>query len=120
MENQLPLIEMLHLDRAVESTAQRAARKHAGVLQMPHAIAVQALLNGPTALAHLVNLERATNGEVLVDALRQFGLQLPVHSIPMFAANWEIIMLDVCMLTAADVRRIHRALKKAGGRKCVN
>jgi hypothetical protein len=73
------------------------------------------LLQGPTPLAQLVSLEEATDGLAIIDTLRQFGLQLPVRRVQCFDANYDIFVCDVCALTAADVRRIHRMLKKAEG-----
>jgi hypothetical protein len=111
--SQLPLIALLSLNEEVESTHFRPSRKHPDVTLLPHLNAIQALLQGPTPLAQLVRLEEATDGPRLIDTLRQFGLQLPVHRVPICDTNYEVTFCDVCTLTAADVRRIHRALKKA-------
>lgn len=112
---QLPLLTLLSVDDVIQSTPSRPARKHADVSDLPHLSAVQALLQGPVPLAHLVRLEVTTDGPALVDALRQFGLQLPVHQVPVLDANYDVRLIDVCALTIADVRRVNRALKKVGG-----
>lgn len=109
---QLSLIPLLNLNKEIEPTPRRTSRKHPGVTELPYLKAIQALLQGPTPLAQLIHLDDATDGAVLIEALRQGGLQLPVRRVPIFDANDEVILCDVCILTAADVRRIHRALKK--------
>lgn len=112
---QLPLIAPLGLTEAVEPPLSRPARKHPDIVLLAHRNAIQALLQGPTPLAQLVTLEKATDGLALIDILRQSGLQLVVRRVPIFDANYDIIFCEVCALTAADVRRIHRVLKKAEG-----
>lgn len=113
--SQLPLIALLGLTEPGEPPPLRPARKHTGSTMLPHPTAVQTLLQGPAPLAQLVRLEGATGGPALIDALRQFGLQIPVLAVPTFDSNYDVILCDVCTLTAADIRRIHRALKKAEG-----
>jgi hypothetical protein len=114
--HQLPLISQLNLEDQVEQApSRRAVRKLASVSDVPYVNAVQALLQGPVPLAHLVRLEAAINGVALVDALREFGLQLPIYQVPMVDINHEVLMVEVCVLSAADVRHIHRVIKKLGG-----
>lgn len=109
---QLPLIALLGLTEAVEPPAARPPRKRPDVVLLAHRNAIQALLQGPTPLAQLGTLEKATDGLALIDILRQSGLQLLVSRVPSFDANYDIVFHVVCSLTPADVRRIHRALKK--------
>lgn len=110
---QLPLIARLGLTESVEPPPARPARKHSDIVLLAHRNAIQALLQGPTPLAQMVTLEEANDGLALINTLRQAGLQLLVRRVPIFDANYDIIFCDVCALTAADVRRIHRALKKS-------
>jgi hypothetical protein len=116
-KSQLPLIALLSLDDVVEpAPSRRPVSKHAHVSDLPYLNAVQALLQGPMPLAQLVRLEAAIDGTSLVNALRQFGLQLPIHQVPVFDINYDVSLIDVCALTVADTRRVNRVLKNVGGR----
>jgi hypothetical protein len=110
---QLPLIALLDVDHAVASAPRRTAGMKADIFDLPYLKAVEALLQGPAPVSKLVDLEASTDGAEIVNALRQFGLEVPIQQVPIFDANYEILLRDVCALTAADVRRINRALKKA-------
>lgn len=112
---QLPLIPLRGLTEVVEPPPSHLARKHSDIALLLHLGALQALLQGPTPLARLATLEGVADDLALINTLRQAGLQLPVRRIPSFDANYDIFFCDVCFLTAADVRRIHRALEKAEG-----
>ncbi|UUZ49506.1 hypothetical protein LP420_04215 [Massilia sp. B-10] len=103
------------MDNLHSSNHVSRSRKRSGVRPMPHLNAVQALMQGPMPLAQLVCLENLTDGIAFVETLRQFGLELPIYTVPAFDANYDVDMVEVCVLTTADIRRVNRALKKIGG-----
>jgi hypothetical protein len=111
---QLSLIAELDLVPLRGFTPSRLARKFTPPESLSYALALLALLSGPLPLAQLQMLAGVDDGNALVGALRQLGLEMPCHSVPEMDTDGKVRCRAVCVLTKADVRRVNRWLKKRG------
>jgi hypothetical protein len=114
-KTQLPLIEELSLDHLEGSTSSRPSRKFIAPSTLPLALALLALLSGPTPLEQLQQIAGAEDSAVLIADLRQLGVALHCHDVPVFDDYSEISSCTVCALSVTDGHRIQRWIKTSGG-----
>lgn len=112
---QLPLLAELSLNAVDDSTPQPRARKFVGTTNPRHWTAILALLRNPLPCHQLQRISDTDNSTELLDELRQLGLELPCHQVPMYDAGGEAVVGAVYALTLRDVRLINRCLAKGGG-----
>lgn len=112
---QLPLIEELSLACNTDVTPSRPARKFVVPSSLPHSFMLMALLSGPMPLEKLLQMAGSDDGAALIFELRQFGVELLCHEVPVFDIEGNIGFCTVCTLTLADTRRVKRWLQRGGG-----
>jgi len=113
--HQLPLIDALSIDRIADSGASRSTRKFAGTNDQTHLAALLALLRNALPSEQLSRIAHPTAVTNFVEELRQLGLELLPHRVPVVGLTDCVAYADVYALTPADVRRINRWFAKTGG-----